>query len=73
MESACWPNRTSPWNFGATHELALEAVGAHLRAWVDGRLVFELDDKDRTLKSGAVALLCKEGRTATNSVRVQPA
>ncbi len=62
-----------PWEFGCTHELALEAVGAHLRAWVDGQMAFELDDNDQPLLNGAVALVVTEGRTATQAVRVQPA
>jgi hypothetical protein len=30
-------------------------------------------DADRPLTGGAVALVCKEGRTATQVVRVEPA
>jgi hypothetical protein len=62
-----------PWEFGETHELSLEVVGSHLRAWVDGQLLFEADDADRPLTCGGVALLCEEGRTATQAVTVQPA
>jgi hypothetical protein len=61
------------WKFGDTHDLALEAVGTRLRAWVDGDRIFELDDADRPLTGGAVALLCEEGRTATQAVEVRPA
>jgi len=47
--------------------------GAHLRAWIDGQRLFEVDDTDRPLVGGAVALVCEEGRTATEVVRIQPA
>lgn len=61
------------WSFGETHELSLEVVGNHLRAWIDGKLVFDLHDTDRPLTEGAVALVCEEGRMATDAVTVQPA
>ncbi len=61
------------WQFGETHDLCLEVVDAHLRAWVDGQLLFEIDDPDRPLSGGAVALVCEQGRTATQVVVVQPA
>jgi hypothetical protein len=62
-----------PWQFGETHALSLEVVGAHLKAWIDDRQVFDLDDTDRPLSGGAVALMCEGGRTATQTVRVCPA
>jgi len=62
-----------PWEFGETHDLSLEVVGAHLRAWVDGQFLFEVDDPDLSLTGGGVALVCEEGRTATQVVKVQPA
>jgi hypothetical protein len=66
------------WEFGETHELSLEVVGARqggvrLRAWIDGRQLFEVEDIDRPLAGGGVALVCEEGRTATEAVTVRPA
>ena len=61
------------WEFGETHDLSLEVVGTHLRARIDGQRLFEVADTDRPLISGGVALLCEEGRTATEAVTVQPA
>jgi hypothetical protein len=68
----------SAWAFRGTYELSLEAVstpqgGVNLRGWVDGQQVLEAEDTDRPLTSGAIALVCEEGRTATQAVRVQPA
>jgi hypothetical protein len=61
-----------PWAFGETHELGLEVVGPRLRAWVDGQRLFEVRDAERPLLGGGVALVCEEGRTATEVVRVRP-
>ena len=61
-----------PWEFGGTYDLSLEVVGTRLRAWIDGQQLFEVDDTDRPLTGGGVALICEEGRTATHVVKVQP-
>jgi hypothetical protein len=62
-----------PWLFGETHDLSLEVVGTQLRAWIDGQQLFEVNDTDRPLIGGGVALVCEKGRTATRAVTVQPA
>ena len=62
-----------PWRFFGTYELALEAVGNRLRGWVDGRLLFDLEDADEPLEAGAVALVCEEGSLASDAVTVRPA
>jgi hypothetical protein len=61
------------WNFGQTYQLELEAKGNHLQGWINDQLIFDLEDTDRPFQSGAVALICSEGRTATQSVNVKPA
>jgi hypothetical protein len=66
------------WRLDETHDLSLEVVdtrqgGVRLRAWIDGRLTFEVQDTDRPLDGGGVALICEEGRTATQTVTVRPA
>ena len=61
------------WQFGETYDLSLEVVGSHTQAWIDGQQLFEVDDSDRPLAGGAVALVCQEGRTATEVVTVWPA
>ena len=60
------------WAFGETYELSLEVAGPHLRAWVGDQQVFDVDDTDRPLVGGGVALVCEEGRTATQVVTVRP-
>ncbi len=61
-----------PWEFGETHTLALEVVGTRLRGWANQRMLFDLEDTDRPLTGGAVALICAEGRMATDAVEVHP-
>ena len=60
------------WQFGQAYDLRLEAAGSHLRAWVDGKLLFDLDDPATPLTGGAVGLLIEQGRAATDSVSVRP-
>jgi ADP-ribosylglycohydrolase len=59
-----------PWEFGETHDLSLKVDGSRLSAWIDDQPVFDLLDNDRPLTSGAIALVCQEGRTATQSVTI---
>ncbi len=60
------------WQFGQAYDLRLEAAGSHLRAWVDGKLLFDLDDPATPLTGGAVGLLIEQGRASTDSVSVRP-
>jgi hypothetical protein len=61
------------WEFDQTVELALQTSAGRLTALADGRQVFELEDLDTPLRSGAIALLCEEGRTDFGPVRIRPA
>ncbi len=61
------------WTLGATYVLSLEVVGTRLRAWVDDSHLFEVEDPKRPLMGGGVALVCEEGRTATQAVTIRPA
>jgi ADP-ribosylglycohydrolase len=58
------------WDFGTSYTLRLEVEGQHMRAWVDGSLLFEVDDPISLLSSGGIALLCEEGRLGTERVLV---
>jgi hypothetical protein len=61
------------WAFDETHELSIEVAGTRLRAWIDGQHLFDVDDAACPLTAGGIALVCEEGRTATNAVTVRPA
>ncbi|MCB9162401.1 MAG: ADP-ribosylglycohydrolase family protein, partial [Caldilineaceae bacterium] len=59
------------WRFGGTYDLELSVEGNRLRGKVNGELLFDVEDTDRPLTGGAVALVCEVGRTATNAVSVR--
>jgi ADP-ribosylglycohydrolase len=48
------------------------APAAHLRAWVDGTLVFDVVDADRPFAGGGVAILVDEGHILAGEVAVRP-
>ena len=50
--------------------LKLKVQGEHIQAWANQQLVFDIQDHDRPLLSGAVALVIAEGRMACNEVSV---
>ena len=61
-----------PWTFRQTYILVLKVVGPRLQAWIGDQQVFDVEDTDRPLTGGAVALVCEEGTTATRVVTVKP-
>jgi len=65
-------SRPYKWQVDQTYQLELAAEGHRIQAWIDGELLFDVHDTTHPLESGAVALICCEGRTATNSVTVKP-
>ncbi len=58
------------WEPGCTYEMTLEVEDGHLRGSVNGESMLEADDVDEAMGGGAIALVCEEGRTATQVVRV---
>jgi hypothetical protein len=60
------------WSFGGVYELKLQVVGNRIIAGVDGKTLFDLEDNDRPLTGGGVALICEEGRLASEAVTVGP-
>jgi hypothetical protein len=61
------------WQFGTRHELEIAVTGNRLQCSVDGRPIFDLEDTDRPLTEGAVALVVEEGRLSAESLRIEPA
>jgi hypothetical protein len=60
------------WQEGQTYKLRLKVDAAHLRAFVDDRILFDLEDTDRPLLTGAIALVCEEGTSSAEAVTVSP-
>ena len=59
------------WSYDESHRLHLRVVGTRIDAWIDGRHLFGITDDDRPLTSGAVALVCDEGRVDVTDVTVR--
>jgi ADP-ribosylglycohydrolase len=60
------------WALEHSYQLALETDGHRLRASVDGRLSFDVEDTDTPLLSGAIALVVQDGCSSTRGVSVRP-
>lgn len=67
LAEAAWP-----WEFGRPYALSLQVQSTHLQAWIGQQLLFDVQDNHSPLASGAIALLCEEGRVSTDAVTVQP-
>jgi ADP-ribosylglycohydrolase len=61
------------WQFGETYQLTLTVIGTRIIAHVNQEQVFDLEDDDVPLLEGGIALVCTEGRTATNQISICPA
>ncbi|HSV86081.1 MAG TPA: ADP-ribosylglycohydrolase family protein [Levilinea sp.] len=59
------------WQLWRTYPLSLEIKGDHLRAWVEGQLVFEVDDPGSPLNEGAIGLVVEEGNLMADWVQVE--
>jgi len=57
--------------FGRPYAISLTVRGSHIRASLDGKVLLEAADLD--LVTGGIALVCEEGRVATEAVNVKPA
>ena len=62
-----------PVVFGQTYDVTVSTKGGRIACSVDGVQVLSGDVPDQGLRSGGVALLVEEGRTATQQVSIQPA
>jgi hypothetical protein len=58
------------WEFGRPYDFRLEVQGNRIRAGVDGRILFKVEDRQRSLSNGGIALVCEEGRVGTDRVVV---
>jgi ADP-ribosylglycohydrolase len=56
------------WALGRPYALSLEVTGNRIQAGIDGVPLFDAIDAERSLSTGGIALVCEEGRVATNAV-----
>lgn len=61
-----------PWAFGVTHTFTLTVRGQQIEASIDDEPLFAVEDNDRPLDGGAVALVVEEGRVMCEAVTVTP-
>jgi hypothetical protein len=69
-----------PYELWQTFEFCLQvdngstrdAPSAHLRAWLDGKLLFDLLDAGQPLLNGGVALVIEEGHLLADQITVKP-
>lgn len=59
------------WELGYTYAMTLQANGNNLKGCIDGEMLIEADDSNQVYEGGAIALVCEEGRTATQVVTVE--
>jgi len=60
------------WRLGTRYELVLSVTGNRLQGFVDGNQMFDVEDSDRPLIEGAVALMVEEGRLGTAAIKIEP-
>ncbi len=64
--------RWKPYTLELEVSDAQAGEAAHLRAWIDGRLLFDVQDTQRPLDGGGVAVVVEEGHLLGGAVRVEP-
>jgi hypothetical protein len=60
------------WEIWQPYQLTLAVDGDWVRGWVDGRLMFEVQDLQRPLLGGGVGLVLERGHMAAPTIAVSP-
>jgi hypothetical protein len=60
------------WEFGRPYSLRIVVRGNEIVGIVDEKLFFKVEDMDRPLSNGGIALICEEGRIGTDEVSIKP-
>lgn len=60
------------WQFGQPYHLQITVHGSQILAYLNDRLIFTVEDLERPLWGGGIALVCEEGRVGTEEVFVAP-
>jgi hypothetical protein len=58
------------WELGQPYDLQITVKGNHILASVNGALLFRVEDSNRSLQGGGIALVCEEGRIGADEVVV---
>ena len=58
------------WEFGQPYHLQITIKGNQILVSIDRALLFKVEDLDRPLSGGGIALVCEEGRIGTDEVSV---
>jgi ADP-ribosylglycohydrolase len=59
------------WEFGQPYHLQITVKGNQILVSIDRALLFKVEDLDRPLSGGGIALVCEEGRIGTDEVSVR--
>jgi ADP-ribosylglycohydrolase len=58
------------WQFGQPYDLQLSVQGSRILAWVNGALLFSVEDAYHPLTGGGIALISEVGRVGAEQVRI---
>ncbi len=58
------------WESGGNYALRLQVQGCRLRSWVNGELLFDVQDEERPLQGGGVAFVLQEGHMISEEMVV---
>lgn len=71
MERLFQPNKRLGWEFGRSYPLQLTVKGNQVWTSLNGVLLLTVEDLDRPLSSGGIAVVCEERRIGTDEVYVK--
>jgi hypothetical protein len=60
------------WELDVDYNFALQVNGNRMVASIDGQTLFEVEDTQRPLDGGGIALVCEEGYIKADDVAVCP-
>jgi ADP-ribosylglycohydrolase len=60
------------WDVYRSYSLKIQVVGNRIKAWVDGRLQFDVVDNREPLLSGGVAYVVDTGHISSHAMQVKP-
>ncbi|MFN2237032.1 MAG: ADP-ribosylglycohydrolase family protein, partial [Anaerolineales bacterium] len=60
------------WELHNSYLLKMQVSGNQVKAWVDGKLIFDISDEGTPLSGGAVAYVVDQGHIASQAMTVKP-